>query len=86
MKNGNLLTLFIIVFLDLMGIGIMIPVLAPMMLDPTSALVPLEWTAADRNIALGFLVAMFPLAQFLEPLFWELFPTATAARNSFQFH
>lgn len=64
MKNGNLLTLFIIVFLDLMGIGIMIPVLAPMMLDPTSALVPLEWTAADRNIALGFLVAMFPLAQF----------------------
>lgn len=64
MKKGNLLTLFAIVFLDLMGIGIMIPVLAPMMLDTTSLLVPTHWTGADRNIALGFLVATYPLAQF----------------------
>lgn len=64
MKKGNLLTLFIIVFLDLMGIGIMIPVLAPLMLDPTSALVPAAWSEATRNIALGFLVAAYPLAQF----------------------
>src|SRR3989338_10517203 len=47
-----------------MGIGIMIPVLAPLMLDAGGALVPLDWTTADRSIALGFLVAMYPLAQF----------------------
>ena len=64
MNKGNLLTLFGIVFLDLMGIGIMIPVLAPLMLDAGGTLVPLDWTTADRSIALGFLVAMYPLAQF----------------------
>ena len=64
MKKGNLFTLFLIVFLDLMGIGIMIPVLAPLMLDPASTLVPTLWTEATRNIALGVLVAAYPLAQF----------------------
>jgi len=42
----------------------MIPVLAPMMLDPASTLVPALWTEATRNIALGVLVAAYPLAQF----------------------
>ena len=64
MKKSNLLTLFIIVFLDLMGIGIMIPVLSPLMLDPASTLVPAAWTEATLNIALGFLIACYPLAQF----------------------
>lgn len=63
-KKNNLFILFIIVFLDLMGIGIMIPVLAPMMLDPASTLVPTLWTEATRNIMLGVLVAAYPLAQF----------------------
>src|SRR3989338_5600186 len=47
-----------------MGIGIMIPVLAPLMLDAGGTLVPLDWTTADRSIALGFLVAAYPFAQF----------------------
>lgn len=64
MKKGNLFTLFIIVFLDLIGIGIMIPVLAPLMLAPGGDLVPTLWTEATRNIALGVLVATYPLAQF----------------------
>ncbi len=64
MKKGNLFTLFVIVFLDLIGIGIMIPVLAPLMLDPASALVPAGWDEALRNIMLGVLVATYPLAQF----------------------
>lgn len=64
MKKNNLFTLFIIVFLDLMGIGIMIPVLAPLMLDPGGSLVPVLWSEATRNIALGVLVAAYPLGQF----------------------
>ena len=64
MKKSNLLTLFLIVFLDLIGIGIMIPVLAPLMLAPGGDLVPTLWTEATRNIVLGVLVATYPLAQF----------------------
>lgn len=47
-----------------MGIGIMIPVLAPLMLDPGGSLVPVLWSEATRNIALGVLVAAYPLGQF----------------------
>lgn len=64
MKKHNLFILFLIVFLDLAGIGIMLPVLAPLMLDPQSALVPSHWSDAFRNIALGVMVAAYPLAQF----------------------
>lgn len=64
MKKNNLLTLFFIIFLDLLGIGIMIPVLAPLFLDPQSAVIPMAWTENTRNIAFGMLVAAYPLAQF----------------------
>lgn len=64
LKKGNLATLFLIVFLDLVGIGILIPVLAPLMLDPSGTLVPATWTEGTRNIAFGLLVAAYPLAQF----------------------
>lgn len=42
----------------------MIPVLAPMMLDTGGSLVPALWSEATRNIALGVLVATYPLGQF----------------------
>ncbi len=64
MKKNKLLILFLIIFLDLLGIGIMIPVLAPLFLDPSSAVIPAEWTESTRNIAFGILVAAYPLAQF----------------------
>lgn len=42
----------------------MIPVLAPLMLDTGGSLVPSLWSEATRNIALGVLVAAYPLGQF----------------------
>jgi len=64
MKKSNLLILFLIVFLDLVGVGILIPVLAPLMLDTGSQIVPAGWSEATRNLALGILIAVYPLAQF----------------------
>ena len=63
-KKNNLLTLFCIIFIDLVGVGILIPVLAPLFLDPSATIVPATWTESTRNIALGFLIAAYPLAQF----------------------
>lgn len=63
-KKNNLFTLFCIIFLDLVGVGILIPVLAPLFLDPTATIIPTAWTEATRNIALGFLIGAYPLAQF----------------------
>lgn len=64
MKKHNLLILFLVVFLDLVGVGILIPVLAPLMKDPASLIAPAAWTDQTRNIALGLLIAAYPIAQF----------------------
>lgn len=64
LKKSPLFTLFCIIFLDLVGVGILIPVLAPLFLDPASTIVPTEWSNAMRNATLGFLIAAYPLAQF----------------------
>ncbi|MBA3706890.1 MAG: MFS transporter, partial [Bacteroidetes bacterium] len=64
-KNKSpLLTIFLTVFIDLLGVGIVIPVIGPLMLDPTHHMLPLEMSMHSRTILLGFLIAAFPLAQF----------------------
>ncbi|MFN7991515.1 MAG: MFS transporter [Candidatus Micrarchaeia archaeon] len=63
MKNP-LLPIFLIVFLDLLGLGIAIPVLAPMFLDQGNALLAAATPVAERTLLLGLLLAAYPLAQF----------------------
>ncbi len=55
------------IFLDMLGIGILIPVIPLLLADPASAyyLLPTGWTIDDGYILLGFLTASYPLAQFL---------------------
>jgi DHA1 family tetracycline resistance protein-like MFS transporter len=59
-----LLPLFFTVFLDLLGLGIAIPVLAAVLLTPNVGIVSVETTFSMRTILYGLLVASFPLAQF----------------------
>ena len=61
-KNLSLWTLFLVVFLDLLGIGIIIPIL-PLVFFETQLLPP-EVSHATVNILLGFLIASYPFAQF----------------------
>lgn len=63
-QRSPLLTIFITVFIDLLGVGIVIPVIAPLILDPSHHMLPIEMTTHTRTIVLGFLIASFPLAQF----------------------
>lgn len=56
--------LFLVVFLDMIGVGIVIPILAPLMLDMSSEIVPAAWNLNVRNIALGLLIATYPALQF----------------------
>lgn len=62
--KGTLLTLFFTVFIDLLGVGIIIPVLAPLFLDPRVGIFEPTETPAHRLLMLGLLTATFPLAQF----------------------
>lgn len=61
-----LATIFLTVFIDLLGVGIIIPVLAPLFLDPMSGILPVDYQAVffTRQLLLGLLISAYPLAQF----------------------
>lgn len=56
---------FLTVFLDMLGMGILIPIF-PMLVAPDSAfrIVPSTWTTAQGYILGGWLLAAFPIFQF----------------------
>src|SRR3989338_628511 len=63
-NSGSFLPLFLVVFLDMVGFGLIIPLLAPLMIDPASAVLPFATSHADRIFMLGLLLASFSIAQF----------------------
>jgi len=65
-KKGNpLLAVFSTIFIDMLGVGILIPVF-PLLVLPHSPyrITPSGWSIADGFILLGWLSAAYPLAQF----------------------
>ena len=62
-NKGSLLPIFITVFIDMLGVGIVIPILGHLFLDVNGVL-PQNYTLQLRTIMLGFLIASYPLAQF----------------------
>ncbi len=59
----RLLPIFLVVFIDLLGLGILIPVIAPLIMDPHGILPP-AIGSQERAEVLGFLLASFAIAQF----------------------
>jgi MFS transporter, DHA1 family, tetracycline resistance protein len=62
--NKNLLTLLLTVFLDFLGFGLIIPIIAPILLDPINGVLHQGYGYSSRTVILGFLIAAFPIAQF----------------------
>ena len=63
-KKNAIIPIFFTVFLDLLGLGIVIPVLPAVILDPSAGLLPMSYAFATRTLIYGFLIASYPLAQF----------------------
>ena len=63
-KSSPLLPVFITVFIDMLGIGIMIPVFAPLIIRNQHGLLDAAANEQTRNIIYGLLAAIFPLFQF----------------------
>lgn len=62
--DKQLYPLYLTIFIDLLGIGIIIPVLAALFFDPSSAMVPIDMTYERRALYLGLITALYPLFQF----------------------
>lgn len=63
-KKSSLLPLLFTVFLDVVGLGIAIPALSIILIDPAQSILPVETSTAVRGILYGFLIASYPAAQF----------------------
>lgn len=77
-RNNPLPVIFFTVFVDLIGFGILIPVVPLLLADPQSSyfLLPKGFTVNQGYVMLGFLTAMFPLMQFLAaPILGQLSDT-----------
>lgn len=65
---------FLTIFLDMLGLGILIPVY-PMLVSPTSSfrITPSSWSITEGYIMLGYLMAIFPIFQFIfSPILGQL--------------
>ena len=63
-KKNAIIPIFFTIFLDLLGLGIVIPVLPAVILNPAAGLLPMDYAFAVRTMIYGFLIASYPLAQF----------------------
>ncbi|MCW3125472.1 MAG: Major facilitator superfamily protein 10 Tetracycline transporter-like protein [Bacteroidetes bacterium] len=65
-KTGRnpILSIFITVFIDMLGVGIIIPIFAPLIVQNDLGIVPAHFSKEDRQIIYGFLTATFSLFQF----------------------
>ncbi|MBI2133069.1 MFS transporter [Candidatus Woesearchaeota archaeon] len=59
----RLFPIFLVVFIDLLGLGILIPVMAPLIMDPHGIL-PSAINSRERAEILGLLLGSFAIAQF----------------------
>jgi DHA1 family tetracycline resistance protein-like MFS transporter len=62
--KSQLFPIILTVFLDLLGLGIVIPIAAPLLLTPQEGMLPMHYGLSERSIVLGFLLGVFSIAQF----------------------
>ena len=60
----SILPLFLISFMDMIGIGIIIPLFGPIFLDASISILPDSYSYTARTVLLGLLIAAYPFAQF----------------------
>lgn len=61
----KIVPLFITILIDLIGVGIVIPVLGVLFLDPAYGLLDESTTQGTRTLLFGMLIAAYPFAQFI---------------------
>ncbi len=63
-KRNPILSVFITVFIDMLGVGIIIPIFAPLIVRNEYGLISPEISEATRNLIYGILASTFAIFQF----------------------
>lgn len=62
--KSPLLIIFLTVFIDMLGVGVIIPVIPVIFFDPDTSLFAVEVSNTYRSVMYGLLIACFPFMQF----------------------
>jgi DHA1 family tetracycline resistance protein-like MFS transporter len=67
LKNKTIVTIFLTIFIDLLGYGILIPIIPQLFANPGSAfyLLPSGMSVKTGYLLLGLLIAAYPIGQFI---------------------
>jgi DHA1 family tetracycline resistance protein-like MFS transporter len=63
-RRNPILSIFITVFIDMLGVGIIIPIFAPLIVQNDLGIVPAHFSKEERQVIYGFLAATFSIFQF----------------------
>ena len=66
-KNKTIATIFFTIFIDLIGVGILIPVIPLLFASPLSEfyILPVGMSVKMGYLLLGLLIAVYPIGQFM---------------------
>lgn len=59
-----LLPIFLTVLIDMLGVGVIIPVIPPLIMSNSAGLLSSTWSSLDRSILYSALIACYPVMQF----------------------
>ncbi len=72
-RNKSLSVIFFTVFLDLLGVGLIIPVLAPLLIENKSGIFAADTDFGTRTVIFGILLSIYSFSQFFSnPIFGSL--------------
>lgn len=63
-QKNSLWPIFLTVFIDMLGVGIIIPIVPTLFFDLKTSILPADMVASTRYILYGFLIASYPFMQF----------------------
>ncbi len=63
-QKNSLWPIFLTVFIDMLGVGIIIPIVPTLFFDLDTSILPAEMANSTRYILYGFLIASYPFMQF----------------------
>lgn len=84
-KKSRLLPIFIVFFVDNFGFSLVFTLFAPLLLNLSFGLVEPSYTVATRNMLIGVLFSVFPLAQFFGAPFIGDFADHYGRKKAFVF-
>ena len=84
-EKFNLYNIIFMIFLDFLGMTLLLPILTPLIFDASSPLVSPTYSDSEKSVLLGLILAAFPLAQFIGAPYFGALSDRIGRKNTLLF-